>query len=126
MRNLTDYDDLFISSLIEQAGGKPYKCTANVQYGVEYPRIVPFLVIYQDYSEDWDYDDRVIYCEKVETLDFCDEMHITIEDMHAMLEYYNNISFQRVVNDIEFEIEDEKYWKSLYDDLHFCKMMGWV
>lgn len=126
MRNLTDYDDLFISSLIEQAGGKPYKCTANVQYGVEYPRIVPFLVIYQDYSEDWDYDDRVIYCEKVETLDFCNEMHITIEDMHAMLEYYNNISFQRVVNDIEFEIEDEKYWKSLYDDLHFCKMMGWV
>lgn len=128
MRNLTEYNDQFILNLIKQNNGNPWKCTANVQYGVEYPRIVPFLIIYQDYSEDWDIDDRVIFCEKVEALDFCGQMHITIDDLNAMVEYYSAEEFQQMVNDLEYEAECIKHEKALqaeYDWYIKARQMGW-
>lgn len=109
MRNLTEYNDGFILSLIKKLGGNPWKCTANVQYAVEFNRLVPVFVIYQDYSEDWDYDDRCIYCEKIAALEFCEDSQINTADLDAMLEYYDKIAFQKIVNDIEYEMECAEY-----------------
>lgn len=128
MRNLTEYNDEFILSLIKQSGGNPWKCTANVQYAVEFNRLVPVLVIYQDYSVDWDNDDRCIYCEEIAALDFCEAWHINTVDLDAMIEYYNKVAFQKAVDEIEYEMECEKYEQALLEEYNWyikARQMGW-
>lgn len=128
MRNLTEYNDQFIQSLIEQAKGNPYKCTANVQYAVEGNHLIPMLVIYQDNGIGWDIDDAVLFCKRTETVDFCDEMHIHIEDLLAMTEYYTKISLQKNVNDIEYEAECKEYEAALEAEYSWyikARQMGW-
>ena len=131
MRNLTEYNDLFILNLIKQVKGNPYKCTANVQYAVEGNHLIPVLVIYQDNSKDWDIDDAVLFCERTEAVDFCDES-MSIGDLFDMIEYYTKISFQANVNDIEYETEceeyDEQYHQALQEELSWylkARQMGW-
>lgn len=125
MRNLTDYNDQFILDLIKQVNGNPYKCTANVQYAVRFNRLIPVLVIYQDYSIGWDCDDRVIFCKDTAIIDFCDEMCISISDADNMLDYYSTVEFQKTVNDIEYE---EEYDEWLYQEFAWyshARQMGW-
>ena len=109
MRNLTDYNDQFILSLIEQLNVNPYRCAANVQYAVAGNHLIPVLAIYQDNSLDWDIDDAVIFCERTAAVDFCDEVNMSIDDFFAMVNYYEKVAFQKEVNDIEFEIEHDNY-----------------
>lgn len=128
MRNLTDYNDQFILDLIKQVNGNPYKCTANVQYAVRFNRLIPMLVIYQDYSTGWDYDDRVIFCETTEAVDFCQENYLSIEDLHAMEEYYNTAAIQHNIDDVEYEKECEEYEQALYEEYSWyihARQMGW-
>lgn len=101
MKNLTTYNDQFILGLIEQVKGNPHKCTANVQYAVGKTRLIPVLVIYQDYSTDWNYDDRPIFCEEVSTIEFCDEFNISLNDLATMVKYYDEVSFQDCVMEEE-------------------------
>lgn len=127
MKNLTEYNDQFILGLIEQAKGNPYRCTANVQYGVEGNHLFPVLVIYQDISEGWENNDAVLFCERTEAVDFCDE-HMSIEDLSIMVDYYKNISFQEEINDIEYEMECEEYERALMEELawyNHARQMGW-
>lgn len=128
MKNLTNYNSQFILSLIEQAHGNPYKCTANVQWAVEGSHIIPVLVIYQDNSQSWDIDDAVLFCERTTAIDFCDEFMLTIDDLFTMVNYYENISFQKEVNDIEYEVECEEYEQALMEELawyNHARQMGW-
>ena len=128
MRNLTNYNDQFILGLIEQVNGNPYKCTANVQYAVRFNRLIPMLVIYQDYSTGWNYDDRVIFCETTEAVDFCQENCLSIEDLHAMEEYYNTVAIQHNIDDVEYERECEEYEQALYEEYSWyihARQMGW-
>ena len=113
MKNLTEYNDQFILSLIKQVKGNPYKCTANVQYAVEGNHLIPVLCIYQDFSKDWDYDDRCIFCEQTALLDLCDWMGISPWIAHNMIDYYKEESFQKNVNDLEYEAECKKYEAAL-------------
>lgn len=127
MRNLTEYNDQFILSLIEQAKGNPYKCTANVQYAVEGNHLIPVLVIYQDNSYGWDIDDAVLFCERTEAVNFCDEC-MSIEDLFAMVDYYEKISFQNIVNDIEYELGCEEYEQAMLEEYSWyihARRMGW-
>ena len=127
MRNLTEYNDQFILNMIEQVKGNPYKCTANVQYAVEGNHLIPVLVIYQDNSIGWEIDDAVLFCERTEAVDFCDE-RMSIGDLFAMIEYYTKISFQANVNDIEYEIAAEDYAKALQEEYSWyikARQMGW-
>ena len=116
MRNLTEYNDQFILSLIEQVKGNPYKCTANVQYAVGFNKLIPMLVIYQDYSTGWDYDDRQIFCETKEAVDFCLDNCMTLEDLKAMQEYYDTVALQHGIDDAEYEKECEEYEQALYEE----------
>jgi hypothetical protein len=113
MKNLTDYSDQYILSLMEDANANPHKCTANVQYAVSSNKIVPVLCIYQDFSKDWDYDDRCIFCEQTALLDLCDWMGISLWIAHNMVDYYKEESFQNNVNDLEYEVECEEYEAAL-------------
>ena len=127
MRNLTEYNDQFILSLIEQVKGNPYKCTANVQYSVEGNHLIPVLVIYQDNSKDWDIDDAVLFCERTEAVDYCDGK-MNLVDFFAMLSYYKNQAFQDTVNDIEYEAECREYEAALEAEhswYNHARMMGW-
>lgn len=127
MRNLTEYNDQFILSLIEQANGNPYKCTATVQYAVEGNHLIPVLVIYQDNSQSWDIDDVVLFCERTAAIEFCD-MNMSIDDLFTMISYYETKSFQDAVNDIEYEIECEEYQQAMIEELawyNHARMMGW-
>ena len=127
MRNLTEYNDQFILNLIKQVKGNPYKCTANVQYAVEGNHLIPVLVIYQDNSKDWDIDDAVLFCERTEAVDFCNES-MSIGDLFTMIEYYTKISFQANVNDIEYEAECEEYEAALEAEHSWyikARQMGW-
>ena len=128
MRNLTEYNDQFILSLIKQVKGNPYKCTANVQYAVEGNHLIPVLIIYQDFSQDWDYDDRCIFCKRTSAVEFCGDNMLSIEDLSIMVDYYDNVSFQKNVNDIEYEMECEEYEQSLVAELawyNHARQMGW-
>ena len=102
MRNLTNYNDQFILKLIKQVKGNPHKCTANVQYAVEFNKLIPMLVIYQDISIGWDYEYATIFCERVDTVNFCSDNCISIEDLRIMQEYYDSIAFQKNIDDIEY------------------------
>lgn len=129
MRNLTDYNDLFILDLIRQADGVPCKCTANTQYTVDGNNLIEVLCIYQDNSTGWDIEDAVLFCERVETVEFCDEK-MPISDLFAMVDYYKNVSFQQNINDIEYEEEcaqilteelarEEEYYEALQKELNW-------
>ena len=128
MVNLTNYDDQFILDLIKQVKGNPYKCTVNVQYAVKGNSLIPVLVIYQDCSIDWNDEYSTIFCEKVEAVNFCDDSHISIDDLHAMQEYYDSIAIQDSIEDIEYEQECEEYERALYEEdswyIH-ARQMGW-
>lgn len=57
---------------------------------------------------------------------FCDEMGIYPEDYANMVTYYNVIEpeiFEQ--QDYEEAMEDE-YYKTLMEEGHFCRMMGWI
>ena len=128
MRNLTDYNDQFILDLIKQVNGNPYKCTANVQYAVRFNKLIPMLVIYQDISIGWDDEYATIFCERVDDVDFCDNNHISIDDLHTMQEYYDSIAIQNSVEDIEYEQECEEYERALYEEYSWyvhARQMGW-
>lgn len=132
MRNFTNYSDQYILSLMEDCNANPHKTTANVQYAVGFNKLIPVLCIYQDFSQDWDYDDRCIFCEETALLDFCDEMHTSLWDMKAMLDYYAEPAFQANVNDIEYEDEcielDRLHDKWMAEELawyNHARMMGW-
>lgn len=128
MRNLTEYNDQFILNLIKQVKGNPYKSTAIVQYAVSFNKLIPVLCIYQDFSQGWDYDDRCIFCEQTALLDLCEEMHMSVWDAKAMIEYYSEQSFQKNVNDIEYEIECEEYEAALEAEHSWyikARQMGW-
>ena len=128
MRNLTEYNDQFILHLIKQVKGNPYKCTANVQCAVGFNRLIPMLVIYQDVSEGWDYEYSTIFCEKVDAVNFCSDNCISLGELHAMQEYYSSVAFQKNVDDIEYELECEKYEKALYEEYSWyihARQMGW-
>jgi hypothetical protein len=128
MRNLTEYNDQFILNLIGQAKGNPYKCTANVQYAVKGNNLIPVLVIYQDCSIGWDDEYSTIFCEKVDAVDFCDDNHISIDDLHTMQEYYDSIAIQNSIEDIEYEQECEEYERALYEEYSWyvhARQMGW-
>ena len=116
MRNLTEYNDQFILSLIEQVNGNPYKCTANVQYAVEGNHLIPVLVIYQDNSKDWDIDDAVLFCERTEAVDFCLDNCMTLADLCVMQEYYDTVALQHCIDDAEYEKECEEYEQALYEE----------
>ena len=127
-RNLTEYNDLFIRSLIKQANGNPYKCIASVQYSIEGDHFIPVLVIYQDNSIGWDIDDGVIFCERTAAVDFCDETNMSIDDFFTMVNYYENEAFQMEVNDIEYEVEWEEYENVLQEEYNWylkARQMGW-
>ena len=124
MRNLTEYSDQYILDLIEDCNANPYKCTANVQWTVGFNKLIPVLCIYQDSSIDWDNDDRCIFCEQTALIDLCEEMCMSIWDAKAMLEYYSKQSFQKNVNDIEYEIECEEYEAALEAE-HSWYIKGW-
>ena len=128
MRNLTEYNDQFILGLIKQVNGNPYKCTANVQYAVRFNRLIPVLVIYQDYSTGWDYDERQIFCEDKEAVDFCLGNCMTLKDLKAMQEYYNTMALQHGIEDAEYEKECEEYEQALYEEYSWyihARQMGW-
>jgi hypothetical protein len=128
MVNLTDYNDQFILDLIKQVKGNPYKCTANVQYAVGFNKLIPILVIYQDCSIDWDDEYSTIFYEKVDAVDFCDDNHISIGDLHTMQEYYDSIAIQKSIEDIEYEQECEEYERALYEEYSWyihARQMGW-
>lgn len=125
MVNLTNYDDQFILDLIKQVNGNPYKCTANVQYAVKGNNLIPVLSIYQDNSTDWDVDDVILFCERVDAVDFCNEVGMSIFDMEAMLEYYSAEAFQQMVNDLEYEEEYEEWMAQELAWYNHARMMGW-
>ena len=128
MKNLTTYNDQFILGLIKQVKGNPYKCTANVQYAVGSNKLIPMLVIYQDISLDWDYEYATIFCERVDAVNFCDDNHISIDDLHAMQEYYDSVAFQKNIDDIEYELACEEYERDLYEEYSWyihARQMGW-
>ena len=128
MRNLTEYSDLFILGLMEDINANPHKSTATVQYAVSFNKLIPVLCIYQDFSEDWDDDDRCIFCEQTALLDLCDELHLSVWDANNMIEYYTKISFQKTINDIEYEMEWEEYEQAMADELawyNYARQMGW-
>lgn len=132
MRNLTEYSDLYILSLMEDVNANPHKSTANVQYAVGFNKLIPVLCIYQDFSKDWDYDDRCIFCEQTALLDFCDETNMSAWNVKNMIEYYTEASFQANVNDIEYETEceeyDEQYDQALQEELNWylkARQNGW-
>ena len=125
MVNLTNYDDQFILDLIKQVNGNPYKCTANVQYAVKGNNLIPVLVIYQDCSIDWDDEYSTIFCERVDAVDFCNEVGMSIFDMETMLEYYSAEAFQQMVNDLEYEEEYEEWMAQELAWYNHARMMGW-
>lgn len=128
MVNLTNYNDQFILGLIKQVNGNPYKCTANVQYAVRFNRLIPVLVIYQDYSTGWDYDERQIFCENKEAVDFCLDNCMTLKDLKAMQEYYDTMALQHGIEDAEYEKECEEYEQALYEEYSWyihARQMGW-
>lgn len=125
MVNLTNYDDQFILDLIKQVNGNPYKCTANVQYAVKGNNLIPVLVIYQDCSIDWDDEYSTIFCERVDAVDFCNEVGMSIFDMEAMLEYYSAEAYQQMINDLEYEEEYEEWMAQELAWYNHARMMGW-
>ena len=128
MRNFTNYNDQLILHLIGQVKGNPHKCTANVQYAVGFNKLIPMLVIYQDYSTGWDYDERQIFCETTEAVDFCLDNCMTLEDLKAMQEYYDTVGFQHAIDDAEYEKECEEYEQALYEEYSWyikARQMGW-
>lgn len=125
MVNLTNYDDQFILDLIKQVNGNPYKCTANVQYAVKGNNLIPVLSIYQDNSTDWDVDDVILFCERVDAVDFCNEVGMSIFDMEAMLEYYSAEAYQQMINDLEYEEEYREWMAQELAWYNKARMMGW-
>ena len=125
MVNLTNYDDQFILDLIKQVNGNPYKCTANVQYAVKGNNLIPVLVIYQDCSIDWDDEYSTIFCERVDAIDFCNEVGMSIFDMEAMLEYYSAEAYQQMINDLEYEEEYREWMAQELAWYNHARMMGW-
>ena len=125
MVNLTNYDDQFILDLIKQVKGNPYKCTANVQYAVKGNNLIPVLVIYQDCSIDWDDEYSTLFCERVDAVDFCNEVGMSIFDMEAMLEYYSAEAYQQMINDLEYEEEYREWMAQELAWYNKARMMGW-
>lgn len=125
MVNLTNYDDQFILDLIKQINGNPYKCTANVQYAVKGNNLIPVLSIYQDNSTDWDVDDVILFCERVDAVDFCNEVGMSIFDMETMLEYYSAEAYQQMINDLEYEEEYREWMAQELAWYNHARMMGW-
>jgi hypothetical protein len=125
MVNLTNYDDQFILDLIKQVNGNPYKCTANVQYAVKGNNLIPVLSIYQDNSTDWDVDDVILFCERVDAVDFCNEVGMSIFDMETMLEYYSAEAYQQMINDLEYEEEYREWMAQELAWYNHARMMGW-
>lgn len=123
MKNLTDYNNDYLLDIIRGLGGNPHKCTVSVQYAVVGNSLIPVLSIYEDLSKDWDIDDVIIFCERTEAVDFCDKNKMTFEDLFSRNRYYEKESFQKMVNDIEFEIEDQEYWKAVWKDWHISKTL---
>lgn len=117
MRNKSKYNDQFILGLIKQVNGNPYTCTAFEQYAVVGNHIVPVLMICQD---DVDADEAILFCERTEAVDFCDG-NMTIGDLFAMVYYYEKISFQKNVNDIEYEDECKEYEAALQKQYSWYK-----
>lgn len=125
MVNLTNYDDQFILDLIKQVNGNPYKCTANVQYAVKGNNLIPVLSIYQDNSTDWDVNDVILFCERVDAVDFCNEVGMSIFDMETMLEYYSAEAYQQMINDLEYEEEYREWMAQELAWYNHARMMGW-
>jgi hypothetical protein len=125
MVNLTNYDDQFILDLIKQVNGNPYKCIANVQYAVKGNNLIPVLSIYQDNSTDWDVDDVILFCERVDAVDFCNEVGMSIFDMETMLEYYSAEAYQQMINDLEYEEEYREWMAQELAWYNHARMMGW-
>ena len=128
MRNLTEYSDLYILSLMEDINANPHKSTANVQYAVSFNKLIPVLCIYQDFSQDWDYDNRCLFCEQTALLDLCEEMHMSVWDAKAMIEYYSEHSFPMNIEELEYEKECEEYETALQEEYSWyikARQMGW-
>ena len=125
MVNLTNYNDQFILDLIKQVNGNPYKCTANVQYAVRGNNLIPVLEIYQDNSTDWNVNDAILFCERVDAVDFCNEVGMSIFDMEAMVEYYSAEAYQQMINDLEYEEEYSEWMAQELAWYNKARMMGW-
>lgn len=124
MKNYTIYCNSYIRSLIKSVGGTPRKCTATIEYAVDFTRVVPVITIRQD----------LVYLlwEKTALVDFCDEMNISLDDAKVMIAYYRDIAFQHAVNDIEYEEEcfnrERLYDEWMAEELawyNHARMMGW-
>jgi hypothetical protein len=99
-----------------------------VQYAVGFNKLIPVLVIYQDYGIGWDDEYATIFCEDTEAVDFCSDNCISIDDLRAMQEYYDSIAIQNGIEDIEYEQEYEEYERALYEEYSWyihARQMGW-
>lgn len=64
MKNLTNFSDNCILSIINACDATPHKCTANVQ--LDSTTMVAYLNIYEDRSTGWDNNDVLIYTEPLQ------------------------------------------------------------
>lgn len=90
MRNYTDFSDQAILACIKENGGNPSKCTSIVQLSFkENGTIEKCLSIWQDISQDWDYDVKLLYSIPVEQwYNWVAPEELIQKDAIAMMDYY--------------------------------------
>lgn len=121
MRNFTDFDDKTMLSIISTLGANPYKCTVNEQLSLEETGLVWTLNVWQDISEGWDYNVKLIYSVPVmgiSHLKYPKELLETLE--------------QPLPDEYE-KILDQEFFDSLYEEemqrelreYNHARMMGW-
>lgn len=112
MKNLTNYSDQFILSLMEDCNINPHKATANVQMDLNYKW---YLTIWQELSSEmgWDELSTLVFSEEVGMIDFCDTMCISSWDLRQIIEFwdeeYDPNDFHMEMRIREELLQDEYY-----------------
>jgi len=115
MRNYTDFSDQAILACIKENGGNPSKCTSIVQLSFkENGTIEKCLSIWQDISQGWDNDVRLLYSVPVEQwYNWVAPEELIQKDFQAMLDFYS------------LEPEPDPKWDPTIEDLRgMLQFMG--
>ena len=95
MKNLTNYSDQFILSLMEDCNINPHKATANVQLSIQPDgSLLECLNIWQELPSQsgWDEIYQLVFSEEIKFLEFCESMRLSAWDARCMIEDYDEVN----------------------------------
>lgn len=115
MKNLTDYSDQYILSLMEDCDINPHKATANVQMDLNFKW---YLTIWQELPSQMGWDELVtlVFSEEKELLDFCGDMCISAWDARQIKEFWDEV-YDPTDFHVERRIKEELLAADYYAEL---------